>query len=235
MSVTYIKSKKAETMLKPEFFNKLKQTNVSQNAEKTMERLRAVWKPLVKGKRDEILALADIKQSTVERAYKTGNVSAKVIAAMAQVLSIDPLYLVGGNDEERAYDDALVIQFLKDLKYDVGKDDAIKKRKPRIIKEKTQPEPVNKTFDVPPVEASPEESGCECVQAAPCTNLTEGELNLATLSQHLSILFDADSKGKLDDLTEDDLVTLLMSLHVQAGFSKDKRDRLTIIKCLLLM
>jgi hypothetical protein len=104
-------------MIDKETMQELKQVNVSKDAEKTKERIRDLWKPLSKEKRQDILDRADLKKVTVERAYTNGSVQAKLIVAFSEVLEIDPLFLTGQADEQRAYDDTLVVDFLKGLGY----------------------------------------------------------------------------------------------------------------------
>jgi hypothetical protein len=104
-------------MLDRESMSKLKKSNISKDAEKTKERVRAAWKPLKKDIRNEILEYADLKQVTVERAYTNGGVSAKLVAAFSQILRIDPLYLTGQSDDQRQYREPMIIKFLTDLGY----------------------------------------------------------------------------------------------------------------------
>ena len=52
------------------------------------------------------MALADVALSTVQRAYKTGSLSAKLAVTLAQVLKADPFYLTAETDEdEGAFDE----------------------------------------------------------------------------------------------------------------------------------
>ena len=225
-------------MLKPDFIQGLKQNNVSQSPEKTMERLKAIWSPLAKPKRDEILLLCGLKKTSVERAYKTGNVSAKIITAVSQVLGIDPLYIAGISDEERAFDDALIVQFLTDLKYDVSKTKTVKKKrtKPQPKTPKASA-PVEKTEAAKVADVVTETVTTDAPEPlpAPCVGTSEKKMDISTLSAELSKLLNMDSQSKLDGLAEDDMVLMLRSLNVQSGFTEDKKNRLALIKCLLLI
>ena len=77
---------------------KMKQNNISVDGEKTKKHLAQVWKAASKREQETILELAGVARSTVHRAYRTGGVSAKLAAAAAQTLNIDPFYLTGASD-----------------------------------------------------------------------------------------------------------------------------------------
>jgi len=212
-------------MLKPEVFKSLKQGNIGKNPEKVMERIKAVWKPLAKPEREEILALSGMSKISVERAYKTGNVSAKLVAAFAQVLKLDPLYLAGHSDDARTFDENedYVAQFLKGLGYELGKSDVVKTRKPRTTKS-ALPIP----NELPPVEQSADESPA---QSYPIHTLNDMDTMLTVTTK----LLDDDARGKLGELTEEETMLLLQSLRVQAGFSSNKKAQFELIKALLLV
>ena len=232
-------------MLKREFFNSLKQSNVSQDPKKTMERLRSAWQPLNGPQRDEIMALAGLKLSSIQRAYKTGSASAKIFAAFAQVLQMDPYYLAGYRDDNRPFIEGedFVVQFLKDLGYDVSKNDIVKQRKSMLKSEPSlqedspgvaetevdnastqdSPEPVKIKVDVPQ----------KSVFHASMT--TWGQSNIEAMSAEVAKLLDVDTHSRLGDLSNEDVVLLLESLMVQADFSSYKKNLLVLVKQLLLI
>jgi len=212
-------------MLKAEFIQSLKQVNVSENAEKTAERLRAIWSPLPKPERDKILALSDLKKSAIERAYKTGNASAKIIAAVSQVVGADPYYLAGKSDEQRPFDDALLVQFLTDLKYEVGVGGTTKRKKTASKrKEKITPASVKTT---------PQKSETDTAEATPPLNTSPVTLDVSAMAIEIAKM-DNKMVAKLNELSEDSLILMLKSLAVQAAFSESKKNRLALIKYLLL-
>ncbi|MCL1884639.1 MAG: hypothetical protein FWF81_12920 [Defluviitaleaceae bacterium] len=212
-------------MLKAEFIQALKQVNVSENAEKTKERLRAIWSPLPKPKREEILELADLTKFAIERAYKTGKASTKIIVAVSQVVGVDPYYLAGKSDEQRPFDDALLVQFLTDLKYNVGNSGTTKRRnsapKGRI---KTAPTPTK---------APMQKSATDTQGAIPSPATSPITLDLSAIANEFSKL-DKKSLEKINELTEDSLILMLKCITVQAEFSESKKNRLALIKYLLL-
>jgi len=77
----------------------LKQTNISTDSEKTSERVKQAWKSASATTKDEVMALADVALSTIQRAYRTGSLSAKLAVALAQVLKVNPFYLTAETDE----------------------------------------------------------------------------------------------------------------------------------------
>ena len=201
-------------MFKPEFIKKLKQSNISTTPKKTAERVRSIWRPLGRNTRNEILVLADVKKPSIERAYKTGNISAKILVSMAQVLQIDPLYILGTVDEQRPFESDLLIEFLKAHNYDVSKRNLTTTRK-------------HKSSETASDELlSSDEVDCSVCQAQP---------NLSPMLEQLSVFFGEDVKNKLEYLQDDDMHAMLASLLVQAGINEAKQDRLAIIKYLLLM
>lgn len=227
-------------MLKAEFIKELKQTNVSESMEKTMERLRATWSPLATPEREEILTLAGLKKPSIERAYKTGNVSAKILAAVSQVLSVDPYYLAGKTDEQRPFDDALLIQFLNDVGYEVGKNDVVKSRKPKTqaaVPTDAIPleTPTQHLDDDDSTEANPTDKTetADTQELSPVLRSSPDQIDLSVVANEI-VKLDKDSLGKLNELTEDDLILMLKSLTVQAGFSEGKKNRLALVKYLLL-
>jgi len=117
---------------------KLKQSNVSVDAEKTKERTETLWKTLSRKDKQAVIALADISSATIYRIYNTGSISAKLAVPLAQTLNVSPLYLTGASDEQGECNDEVLKEFLTDHGYakllaSVEKPKA--KRQPRANKE----------------------------------------------------------------------------------------------------
>jgi len=231
-------------MLKAEFIQGLGKKNISNNAELTMERIRATWQKLDNAKRNEIFALGDMKKVSVERAYKTGGVSAKVIIAIAQVLDIDPLYLIGESDEKGTFDTSNIVKRLADWGYEVGKGDIIRVKK---AKSQTEESPVAESKTVKNLsDNTVSEDNAEVVNNAKpksdaiptqtsALHSAMPQTDLSMMSIELPKLLSDNARHKLDDLTEDDVILLIKSLNVQANFSEDKKNRLALVKCMLLL
>lgn len=200
-------------MFKPEFVRKLKKNNISTNAKKTMERVKEVWRSLNSAERVEVLTFADIKKISVERAYKTGGISAKIAIALAQMLDIDPRYFTGEVNEKGNFDSAVAAKILHDLGYDTGKADITKGKKAEAKPAKA-PVAANKAPEQP-VEKAPQD--------------------ISVISVELAKLLSKDTNSTLNELKEEDIILLLKSLSVQAEFSEEKKKRLALVKGLLLL
>jgi hypothetical protein len=86
-------------MYDSKIITQLKQTNVSVDAERTKARVADAWKNASKDDKSTVASLAGVNQSSVVRAYKTGNISAKLVVPFAQTLNVNPFYLTGETDE----------------------------------------------------------------------------------------------------------------------------------------
>jgi hypothetical protein len=217
-------------MLKPEFIRGMKQKNISKNAEKTKERIRATWQPLKKQQREELLALADMSKITVERAYKTGGASAKIIIAFAQTLDIDPRYLTGEIDEQGYFNKEIAINFLTDLGYKIDNDDFTRQKKVKA-KSTKKSEETKTASETSAVYANEE---CVCQENKDTSTMPLKEEISAIFSDYAKKIR-ADNASSLDNLTEDDITLLLKSLNLQAKYSDEKSDNLMLIKYLLLL
>lgn len=119
------------------FIQTLKQVNVSKDAEKTMQRVRELWMPASKTDRQTIEQLADVSTATVQRVYKTGSLSAKLVVPMSQTLNVSPKYLTGESDERGVCSEEQLAEFLTAHGYSAP---TRKMRKPRVgmpVKEAT--------------------------------------------------------------------------------------------------
>ena len=86
-------------MLSAEFIQKLKQSNISVNKDKTKDRVERLWKSATADQKQAVLELAGVITATVYRIYRTGSISAKLAVPLAQALNVSPLYLTGEVDE----------------------------------------------------------------------------------------------------------------------------------------
>ena len=104
-------------MFDKEFIEGLKRTGVSHNPELTLKRVNAAWDRASLGNQQEILSLASAPYYTMYRVRKTGAITAKVALAIAQVLNIDPYYIVGDTDINSGYSEETAEKFLTELGY----------------------------------------------------------------------------------------------------------------------
>ena len=216
-------------MLDTGTLKQLKQVNITKDALKTKERVRDVWSPLKKPQREEILTLAGINKVTVERSYKNGNISAKLAAAMAQVLKIDPNYLTGLTDDPQEYSDALVVQFLTELGYKNINSTTASTRKPRRTKKQMEAAAAEEAE-----EADETEEPCHEEKEQGICRGTKPSDALTHLTGEVLKTMDKASRAKLDALTDEELNLLLKGQIVQSAFDSKKQSRLALIKYLLV-
>ena len=137
---------------------KLKRNNISIDSENTMSRVKGLWKKANKEQRDSILELSGLTKVSVERVYKTGSISIKLVIAIAQTLNVNPHFLTGeSNDAGNCTDDDLNNLLLNHGYEDLANEKKKADRKAaRLAKKQAaqveEPEPEN---DVIPVEEAP--------------------------------------------------------------------------------
>jgi len=104
-------------MVSEKMMPKLKQSNISVDREKTKERVNILWKTSTKAQKNTIRDIADISRATIYRVYNTGNVSAKIVAPISEVLNVDPNYLIGKTDHKGECSEEILTMFLANLGY----------------------------------------------------------------------------------------------------------------------
>ena len=143
---------------------KLKRSNISDNAEDTISRVKGLWKNANREQRDSILELSGLQKVSVERAYKTGSISAKLVVAMAQVLNVNPYFLIGeSNDAGKCTDEDLKSLLLKHGYGNLVDEQKKADRKAaRLAKQQSaqseEPEPENDTAPVEEIQVNTEYS-----------------------------------------------------------------------------
>jgi len=105
-------------MIDTNVIQRLKQTNISHDVEKTQKRCNELWKAASRSQKHAIEEDADVARATLYRVYKTGSISAKLTVPMAQHFDVDPDYLIGATDEPGKCTDEKLEGFLKNLGYD---------------------------------------------------------------------------------------------------------------------
>jgi len=230
-------------MLEQGIIKEIKQNDVSKDKEKTKSRVKEIWMPLEKSKREEVFALSGITKFTVQRTYTNGNISAKLAVVMAQVLKIDPYYLTGDVDEQQVYSDDLLVQFLKDKGY--GKlFDGSKKQKRKYSQKKKTEATVNDSATNPasePVEPIddgqsdiPEET--VSIDEAPIPDsLPENYLSTKLLSMAYDCIKSLPEAeiSNLDSMSEEDAILLTKSLLLRARFNEDAKFMASFAKLIL--
>jgi hypothetical protein len=203
-------------MLSAETIRQLRQTNISADAELTKERVRSLWKSATPVQREIILAFAGLKQTAVSRAYTTGNISIKIVLAMAQALNINPFYLTSEAVEKGAYTMSALNAFLTDKQYA-----DLAQQEEAATREQKQVEAPN------PVETP------QAVKVA-------GTAVAVAAQQPDEPVAPADTEPTEDEsmaitaLAEEDAMFLLQTLYIRAKYSHDAQDKLDKVKDLLV-
>ena len=91
----------------------LKRTNISQDPEKTKQRVTELWQGLKIKQKQAIRELADITAQPVYRTQETGTISARLTLAFAQSLNVSPFYLTGEVDVPGEFSDEAMRDLLQ--------------------------------------------------------------------------------------------------------------------------
>jgi len=97
---------------------KLKQRNISNNAEKTKKRVNEVWTSANKKSKQELIKFAGRGMyGIISKIVKNGNITAKMTILIARYLNANPFYLIGEADDKGQYSDDFLKDFLIKLGY----------------------------------------------------------------------------------------------------------------------
>jgi hypothetical protein len=207
-------------MYNKEFYNKLKQTNVSKDPEKTKERVKAVWTALDKQQKQEVFNISDLKKATVERTCRLGNVSVILATALGEIARVDPYYLAAVTDENQEnVSDARIEQFLIDHDY---------KNVLRETRQNTfKPEYTEDYQYAPPDAGKPAEVPSVPDDAA-------GSPSIPVIASNMLDTLTDDDKTSLESMTEDDMIYLLKALNLRARFNEDAKSITVLLKKILI-
>ncbi|MDR0445850.1 MAG: hypothetical protein LBH17_02275 [Oscillospiraceae bacterium] len=204
-------------MFTSEIIKKLKQVNISADAEKSRARIAGLWKNTPKQKRTEILSLAGVSLATVQRAYKTGNISAKLVVPLAQVLNVNPFFLTGETDSVDECNDDLLRELLEQHKYTKLLREYSSTERSRVRREKR--ETAAREYEV--IDPSAPESSDAPVAAEPSIALGEDAADL-------------DALDLANSLSEEDMVLLLKAALLRAKMGGIHADIVRRLRLLLL-
>jgi len=107
----------AFAMLTSENLSTLKQVNISIDPEKTSARTEQLWKSQKSATKNDLVAFAGCKPTTIHRIYKTCSIHIKLALAFAPTLNINPYYLTGEADEPGEFTFAVLLQLLEQHGY----------------------------------------------------------------------------------------------------------------------
>ena len=104
-------------MFDKEFIKKLGKKDIGRDAALVKERVNFAWKRTSKEKQREVSEIADVSYNTIYRVRMTGIITPRMTIAFAQVLNIDPYYLIGATSENNGYSFKAAKMLLSELKY----------------------------------------------------------------------------------------------------------------------
>jgi len=159
-------------MLSAEQIQGLKRTNVSVSSEKTKLRFEEIFKPAKIKQKQAVRELAGVTSQVAHNIYNTGNISAKMVIAVSQVLNVNPFYLTGEADEPGEFSDEALRELLMKHKYrDLVASIELPEKKKQIHAKPEEPAPQ------PAAEESPEEQLVDATvaPAAPAFPLEEAD------------------------------------------------------------
>ena len=211
-------------MFDESLIQKLKQTNISVDSEKTLQRAKELWSGTTKDDKDAIEKMAGVSRPTIYRIFSIGSISAKIVISMAQVLNVDPFYVTGETDQAGQCSDEIILAFLTRHGYSkllasispIAAAHAQKKRrKGSMPKEEQAQELAAMPVDQPTEETEPD------TQAA--------------CHQPIDTAHSPESDHFENTLTEDDMILLLRSMLLRANAGVESAAALvqTITKLLL--
>jgi hypothetical protein len=215
-------------LLSTEQLKRLKQVNVSQDAEKTKERIKKDFQAATNAVKAAIVELSGQKRTSFYRAYETGAAHARIILAMAASLNVSPFYYTGELDERAYLQNDDIIRFLENLGYaelaaelrDANPQQPEEKPKlkyTRRPKAETAAEPNAK---IPAQDEKPE---------------PEAETAVDTIDVKITLPENAVIHETVQSMTEDEAVLLLRALFVKAKAGGAHAEMLKIIeRCLLV-
>jgi len=207
-------------MFNKELYNKLKQTNVSKDPEKTKERVRAVWTSLDKQQKQEVFNISDLKKATLERTCRLGNISAILATALAEVARVDPYYLAAITDvNQDDVSDTTIESFLIDHDYK------------NVLNETQQNMYFRPDFDDHHNVRSVSDRHADLISFQDA--VVSGAFIPQIASNILGMLSE-DDKTSLESMTEDDMIYLLKALNLRARFNEDAKAITVLLKKILI-
>jgi transcriptional regulator with XRE-family HTH domain len=195
----------------------LKQNNISVDADKTKQRTVQLWKAASKADQQLILTLTGVARSTIQRAYRTGSISAKLVAAIAQTLDVNPFYLTGESDDAGVGSDDLLKALLQNHKYDklLAELAREERRQQRKVKNEAAAESdENESAESEDV-CTEDTTECECAEPA-------------------FPVIDAKTQAILSGVTEEEVVLLVKSVLLRAKANEKYAALAVKLKLLLL-
>lgn len=207
------------TILKANEIQQLKKVNISIDGEKTKQRLYDLWKSAPGEEREAIMLLSGLAKVSVQRAYKTGAISIKLVIATAQTLNVSPYYLTGESDVSGECTD----EQLKGLLNAHGYEGLFSTTLSGKGRKKRAPQKEAVKADVEEVVAQPQQACQDDVKAsAPADNFCH------------SLDATPEAEAFINAMTEEDMILLMRSILLRAKTGGENAEHARLLKLLLL-
>ena len=220
-------------MITEALIKQLKQSNVSKDTDKTRSRAKEVWNSATRDEQDVVLALTGLTRASIQRAYKTGSISAKIVLAFAQTMNVDPFYLTGEDNDWASCTGKNMRLFLSSRGYDhllPDVDDVKPKRRGRPKRMSIE---LIEAVPAPDIEADSAVAASSFESEAP---KEEGGVfaDGATESTVESIVVAEETQAFINSVTEEEIMLLVKSilLRAKAG-GKHAKKATQLMLCLL--
>lgn len=211
-------------MLSADIIQKLKRTNISADAEKTMQRVKELWKTASGEEKDAVEKSAGVTRPTVARVYGTGSISVKLAVPIAQTLNVSPFYLTGESDEQGECTEESLAEFLKEYGYEELLAEQARMDKKLARKNRARPEQPKET------EAEIEERFDREMRGA----LEKEAEQLKTEWETGAGRPDPDTQTLIETMTEEDLILLMRAVLLRAKAGGKHAELALQLKLLLL-
>ena len=208
--------------------SKLKQTNISVNADKSKIRVEKFWKNAPNSVKKEIVERTNISRVSFYRIFKTGSISAKLAVPLAEGLNVNPFYLTGETDENSVCSDALIAEFLTAHGYENLVPEMLRKasRGGKAVSSAAGKKTAKKTVVTEVIEPV-----AEAVEIAELEKTAEPQ-KTSDVEKKAEISY--DMQLFLDTMTEDDMILLMRSILLRAKAGGSAAKTATELKLILL-
>ena len=225
--------------------DKLKQVDLAkeENKDKIMQRIKDIWKSLDKPKREEFFKQSGLKKYTVERTYKKGNLSAKLVVALSQFLKINPRYLTGESDSMEGFSNKILLKFVDDnssekpsrlsraAKKEAALKDMLQEAETEEAEETEIAEVQDEEMQEEPQAAEAEEKAIEAPKTEPQQEdaKTSGFLHV----QRKILSLSPEEIKKLEQMSKDEMITLVEGLLLRSKYSAEVNNIANMVKFLI--
>jgi len=204
-------------MINKKTLESLKQIDVSKDKELTKIRVKETWQGLDQAGRQGVLDLAGITKNAVARSYTKGNITPRLAAAFALVLSINPHYLTGETESVEGYSEELLTEFMN------GKTNA-KKKPPKSTAKKSS----RKQAPEPDAEPEPEPKPA-VIKPHKKPDKTDDIVRILSKANALS----QNEISVLNNMPEDEIIYLVKALLYRSKYSADANEVMFFVRFLL--